>query len=55
MARIMTDDPGIEMNYPLCGARLVYLRTECDTHFYRCARHGVLMLPADGRMRQVPS
>src|SRR6185436_20162437 len=26
--RVTTDDPGIPMNCPLCGAALVYLRTE---------------------------
>jgi hypothetical protein len=51
---VTTDDPGFSMNCPLCGARLVYLRTEGETHFYRCDRHGMLMLPPDGRVRQVP-
>ena len=46
--------PGISMNCPFCGARLEYLRTEDETHFYRCDRHGMLMLPPDGRVRQVP-
>jgi hypothetical protein len=42
------------MNCPLCGAPLVYLRSHGDTHFYRCPRNGVLILPPDGRVRQVP-
>jgi len=48
-------DPGINANCPYCGAKLEFLRTEGETHFYRCACHGVLMLPPDGRVRQVPA
>jgi hypothetical protein len=31
-----TANPGFAVNYPLCGAPLVYLRTDADTHVYRC-------------------
>jgi len=44
-------DPGVQLNCPLCGARLVYLRTEGETHIYHCLRHGVMLLPPDGRIR----
>ena len=47
-------DPGVKMNCPLCGARLAYLRTDGDTHVYHCLRHGALILPPDGRMREQP-
>jgi hypothetical protein len=47
-------DPGFPINCPACGAPLVYIRTEGDRHFYRCHRHGVLVLPPDGRLRQQP-
>src|SRR5262245_40792204 len=63
-ASVMTDerapeaagDPGIAMNCPYRGARLVYLRAagvDPSTYFYRCTTHGVLMLPPDGRVRLV--
>jgi hypothetical protein len=26
--RVASSDPGVEMNCPMCGARLTYLRTE---------------------------
>jgi hypothetical protein len=42
------------INCPMCGAALAYVRAEGETHFYRCDRHGALMLPPDGRIRQVP-
>lgn len=48
-------DPGIAMNCPYRGARLTYLRSENETHYYRCDRHGELMLPPDGRLPQVPA
>jgi hypothetical protein len=58
---IMTDDPvGVPMNCPYCGAPLTYVRTEGagsvgETFVFRCARHGVLILPPDGRIRQQPA
>ena len=48
-------DPEIPINCPYCGAALIYVRTEGGTHYYRCDRHGMLMLPPDGRVRQVPA
>jgi hypothetical protein len=48
-------DPGVPMNCPLCGARLTYLRTDGETYVYHYLRHGVLILPPDGRLRQQPS
>ena len=55
----MSDDvmtnPGITVNCPYCGAALMYLHTVSKTHFYRCPRHRVLILPPDGRVRQQPS
>jgi len=45
----------IQMNCPLCGSLLQFLRIKSQTVYYRCARHGVLMLPPDGRVRPVPS
>jgi hypothetical protein len=43
------------MNCPLCGAPIVCVRSQGDTHYYRCDRHGVLVLPPDGRIRQQPA
>jgi hypothetical protein len=34
---------------------LAYVRTDADTHVYRCPRHGALLLPTDGRVRQQPA
>jgi hypothetical protein len=53
--RRVSANPDIEVNCPYCGARLVYLRTEGETHYYRCARHGVLIVSPDGRIRQQPA
>jgi hypothetical protein len=39
------------VNCPKCGSRLAYVRTQDETHFYRCARHGTVILPPDGRVR----
>jgi hypothetical protein len=52
-------NPGITVNSPYCGAQLTYLRTEGEgtegeTFVYRCPRHGVLILPPDGRIRSLP-
>ncbi len=43
-------DPGFPLNCPKCGTRLVYIRTDGDTHFYRCPRHGSLILPPDATL-----
>ena len=48
------DRPDFPLNCPYCGAPLAYVRTEGDTHVYRCQRHGLLILPPDGRVRQMP-
>lgn len=48
-------NPGIRVNCPLCGLALVYVRTDDDTHIFRCATHGALILPPDGRIRQQPT
>jgi hypothetical protein len=29
-------NPGFPLNCPKCGKPLVYVRTDGDTHFYRC-------------------
>jgi hypothetical protein len=47
-------DPGLALNCPTCGTPLVYLRTDNDTHVYRCPRHGLMLLPPDGRVRSQP-
>jgi hypothetical protein len=50
-------DPGFPVNCPKCGAALVYVRSEgptdiyAATHFYRCWRHGVVVLPPNGIIR----
>jgi hypothetical protein len=51
---------GFTVNCHLCSARLTHLRTEGagtekETFVFRCPRHGVLILPPDGRIRQQPS
>jgi hypothetical protein len=47
-------DPGFSMNCPSCGAPLVYVRTDADAHISRCPRHGAILPPPDGRVRQQP-
>jgi hypothetical protein len=48
-------DPGFPINCPTCGAALVYLRSDDGpTRLYRCARHGILLLPPDGLVRPQP-
>jgi hypothetical protein len=47
-------DPGFAVNCPMCGAPLVYVRIDADAHLYRCPRHGAIMLPPDGKVRQQP-
>ena len=51
---------GFKVNCPLCGAQFTYMRTEdagndAETFLFRCPRHGVLILPPDGRIRQQPA
>ena len=48
-------DPGFPLNCPKCGTRLVYLRTQDDTHFYRCAQRGLMVLPPHGRGSVAPA
>lgn len=45
-------DPKIDVNCPLCGLALVYVRTDGDTHIYNCRRHGTILFLPDGRIRQ---
>jgi hypothetical protein len=47
----MKTDPGFPLNCPHCGEKLAYVRTEGEIHFYRCSRHGPLILPPDGRIK----
>jgi hypothetical protein len=47
-------DPGFAVNCMMCGAPLIYVRTDAGTHVYRCLRHGAILLPPDGRVRQQP-
>ena len=47
-------NPGIVVNCRICGAPLVYVRTDGETHVYACLRHGAMILPPDGVMRQQP-
>jgi len=49
--RFLMPDPQVPLNCPLCGVPLVYLRSEGETHFYRCPHHGSVILPPDGRVR----
>jgi hypothetical protein len=54
------DGIGVPMNCPYCGAPLTYVRTEGagsegETFVFRCARHGILILPPDARIRQQPA
>ena len=44
-------DPQLSLHCPYCGELLVFVRTKRDTRFYRCSRHGYLILPRDGRLR----
>lgn len=36
---------------PVCGRRADYVRWEGGTHFYRCQRHGAILLSPDGTVR----
>jgi len=47
-------DPGIQLNCPWCGVRLVYVRTDGDTYVYHCLRHGMLLLSPAGWRREHP-
>jgi hypothetical protein len=50
-------DPHFPLKCPECGSKLVYVRSEGPadiyqaTHFYRCRRHGVVILPPSGIVR----
>ena len=44
-------DPGFPVNCPKCGQRLTYVRSEGETHFYRCPRDGAVILPPNGIVR----
>lgn len=44
-------DPQFPLNCPSCGAKLTYTHSQRDTHFYRCPRHGVVVLPPSGIVR----
>lgn len=48
-------DPGLHPNCPYCGAGLAYVRTDGETHIYRCPRHGALILTPHGCVRQMPT
>jgi tRNA(Ile2) C34 agmatinyltransferase TiaS len=50
----MKADPAVPMNCPICGTSMLYVETEGQKHYYRCPRHGLLMLPPDGRFQKVP-
>ena len=47
-------DADLPLNCPTCGAPLAYVRTEGETLIYRCAIHGLTIVPPDGRVRHVP-
>ena len=36
---------------PVCGLRVDYVRWERGTHFYRCRRHGAILLTPAGEVR----
>ncbi len=38
-------NPGLYVNCPTCGRRLVYVRTEGDAYVYWCLRDGEIALP----------
>jgi tRNA(Ile2) C34 agmatinyltransferase TiaS len=44
----------LPLNCPTCGAAMSFVRSEGETLIYRCPRHGLLMLPPDGRIRPLP-
>ena len=43
--------PVLPLNCLKCGTRLVYRHSQGDTHFYRCPKHGVVVLPPSGIIR----
>ena len=40
----------LSLNCPVCGVRLDYVRWETGSHYYRCPRHGAVVLRPDGRV-----
>jgi hypothetical protein len=43
--------PRLVLNCPECGESMIYVRSDGDTHFYRCVNHPVVVFPPDGRIR----
>ena len=49
-------DPGVPLNCPRCGERLVYQTTHAETHIYSCPNDGYMVLSPDGRVsRETPT
>ena len=44
----MPDPFGITLKCPKCGAPLTYQHSQGEVHFYRCPKHGRLVLPPSG-------
>ena len=65
----MSEDPGLSLTCPVCGARLIYTATYPPDHMfagvsdedkrlrqvhsYKCHEHGLFHLHADGRLSPV--
>ena len=43
-------DPDLSLKCPYCGRSTAYVRSDGDTHFYKCPRDGPLILPPNGRL-----
>ena len=43
-------NPDFPVNCPKCGAKLTYVRSEGEMHFYRCPRHATVVLPPHERI-----
>ena len=41
----------LPLDCPVCALRLDYIRWQDGTHFYRCQRHGAVLLLPDGMVR----
>lgn len=51
MARVPTTDPGLPLNCPRCGYRLIFTAKITTAYIYICPDHGEYHLCEDGHLR----
>ena len=44
----------VSLNCPACGTRLIYVRSDGDTVYYRCPKDGAVVMPPNGRIKVLP-